>query len=161
MSRYAQGTSVSVDRSRSEIEHTLTRYGAHAFAYATENQKAMISFKMKNRMVRFILDLPPMEDYRKTPGRGRARSDSDTYHHWEQACRQCWRALALVIKAKLEAVESGISIFEEEFLAHLVLPDGKTVGQFMLPQIERAYQSGKMPKLLPASVDDDGKELRR
>ena len=55
----------------------------------------------------------------------------------------------MVIKAKLEAVESGISIFEEEFLAHLVLPDGKTVGQFMLPQVEAAYETGKMPKLLP------------
>ena len=27
--------------------------------------------------------------------------------HWEQACRQKWRALALVIKAKLEAVAAG------------------------------------------------------
>jgi hypothetical protein len=153
MSRYAQNTGVSVDRSRTEIEHTLTRYGAHAFAYATENNKAMISFKMKQRMVRFILDLPPVEDFRKTPGRGRDRSDKDMYRHWEQGCRQCWRALSLVIKAKLEAVESGISVFEEEFLAHLVLPDGKTVGQFMLPQVEAAYQSGKMPKLLPGYVE--------
>jgi hypothetical protein len=153
MSRYAQNTEVSVDRSRMEIERTLTRYGAHAFAYATENNKAMISFKMKQRMVRFILDLPPIEDYRKTPGRGRDRTDADTYKNWEQACRQCWRALSLVIKAKLEAVESGISVFEEEFLAHLVLPDGKTVGQFMLPQVEAAYESGKMPKLLPGYVE--------
>lgn len=150
MSRYAQNTGVSVDRSRSEIEHTLARYGAHAFAYASESNKAMISFKMKQRMVRFVLDLPPAEDYRKTPGRGRERSDADTYRNWEQACRQCWRALSLVIKAKLEAVESGISVFEEEFLAHLVLPNGKTVGQFMVPQVQAAYETGKMPKMLPA-----------
>ncbi|GAG36103.1 unnamed protein product [marine sediment metagenome] len=63
--------------------------------------------------------------------------------------RQKWRALSLVIKAKLEAVESGISIFEEEFLAHIVLPDGRTIGDFMIPQIKTIYSSGKMPKLLP------------
>ena len=58
-----------------------------------------------------------------------------------------------MIKAKLEAVESGISVFEEEFLAHLVMPDGKTVGQSILPQVEAAYQTGKMPSLLlPESV---------
>lgn len=64
--------------------------------------------------------------------------------------RQRWRALALVIKAKLEAVEAGITEFEEEFLAHIVLPNGGTVGQFMLPQVATAYETGQMPPLLPA-----------
>ncbi len=68
---------------------------------------------------------------------------------WEQACRQKWRALYLVIKAKLEAVESGISCFEDEFLANIVLPDGSLVGNFMRPQIEQVYSSGNMPALLP------------
>jgi hypothetical protein len=45
---------------------------------------------------------------------------------WEQACRRRWRALALVIKAKLEAAEAGITEFEAAFLAHIVLPDGET-----------------------------------
>ena len=43
--------------------------------------------------------------------------DEKTAHgRWEQACRQRWRALALVIKAKLEAIDAEISTFEEEFL---------------------------------------------
>lgn len=58
-------------------------------------------------------------------------------------------ALALVIKAKLEAVESGISIFEDEFMANIVLPDGQSVSEFMRPQIALAYDKGDMPKLLP------------
>jgi hypothetical protein len=68
---------------------------------------------------------------------------------YEQAERQRWRALALVIKAKLEAVESGITEFEREFMAHIVLPGGGTVGDWMLPQIEQAYSSGQMPAMLP------------
>ena len=64
--------------------------------------------------------------------------------------RQKWRALALVIKAKLEAVESGIAVFEDEFMAYIVLPGGEeTVGDFMRPQIAEAYRIGAAPNMLP------------
>ena len=55
-----------------------------------------------------------------------------------------------MIKAKLEAVETGITEFEDEFLAHIVLPNGQTAGHWMRPQIAKAYESGSMPPLLPA-----------
>jgi hypothetical protein len=71
----------------------------------------------------------------------------------EQAVRQRWRALALVIKAKLEAFESGIETFEQAFLANILLPDGQTVGQWMVPQVEQAYLTGTMPGLLPMLGD--------
>jgi hypothetical protein len=66
----------------------------------------------------------------------------------ERTCRQRWRALTFVIKAKLEAVEAGISEFESEFLANVVLPDGSSVGDFIRPQIERAYSEGTLPSAL-------------
>ena len=58
------------------------------------------------------------------------------------------RALALTIKAKLEAVECGITIFDEEFLAHIVLPNGRTMGELYVPQIEHVYETKEMPPLL-------------
>ena len=70
---------------------------------------------------------------------------------WEQAQRSAWRALNLVIKAKLESVKAGIFTFEQEFLPHILLPNGQTVGEFMVPQIETAYQGGQMPPLLAAA----------
>ena len=72
---------------------------------------------------------------------------------WEQAGRQRWRALALVIKAKLEAVESGITEFDDEFMAHIMLPSGETFGSWAKPQIAAAYDTGDMPPLLPAPGD--------
>jgi hypothetical protein len=66
----------------------------------------------------------------------------------EQACRQRWRALALAIKAKLEAVEAGITSFEDEFMAHIVLPDGSTFGRWARPQIAKVYEENTMPSLL-------------
>ncbi|MDD3798409.1 MAG: hypothetical protein PHE36_04435 [Novosphingobium sp.] len=68
---------------------------------------------------------------------------------WEQACRQRWRALALVIKAKLEAIDSGISEFDDEFMAHIVLPNGRTVSEEVRPKITSAYAGEGMPNLLP------------
>ena len=58
MTRYADATEVSVEKSRAEIEKTLTRYGATAFAYAWEGGRAVIQFQAKGRRIRFDLPLP-------------------------------------------------------------------------------------------------------
>ena len=158
MARYAETTSVSLEKSRAEIERTLTRYGAERLLYGWEADYAVIGFTMLDRQVKFLLPLPDRNNpsITHTPERGYARSAAQVESAYEQAVRQRWRALALVIKAKLEAVESGITEFEDEFLAHIILPNGQiilpnsqTVGTFMRPQIARAYEKGDMPKLLP------------
>lgn len=149
MSRYASETSVSSTASRDEIERTLKRYGADQFVYGWREMSAVIGFRMKDRNIRFNLPMPAKADFRLTPGQKRVRSPEAIEREWEQAGRQRWRALALVIKAKLEAVETGITEFESEFMAHIVLPGGETVGEWMRPQIANAYESGNMPPLLP------------
>ena len=151
MTRYAADTSVSVEKSKAEIERTLQRYGASRFASGWGDGWAFIGFEAEGRQVKFTLELPDQndEEFRLTPTGKRERSDAQAFAAWEQACRQRWRALALVIKAKLEAVESGITIFDDEFLAHIVMPGGQTVGQMIHPQIAEAYQTGKLKALLP------------
>lgn len=151
MPQYAADTSVPVSRSQEEIERTLQRYGAQSFMRGWDQQRAVLAFVLEGRQIRFFLPMPDKEDFRLTPG-GRSRTAQSQTEAWEQACRQRWRALALVVKAKLEAVEAGISTFEEEFLANIVLPSGGTVGEWMKPQIVAAYKTGSMPALLPAVV---------
>lgn len=151
MSRYAENTSVPSDRSRAEIEKTISRYGATSFMYGTSAQHAVVAFEMQGRRVKFSLPMPDKSasEFTRTPSRGNRRSPDQIDAAYEQAVRQRWRALSLVVKAKLEAVASGITTFEDEFMAHIVLPSGGTVGDFMRPQIENAYRTGKMPPLLP------------
>ena len=76
---------------------------------------------MENRQIRFVLELPDPEDFRLTnhspPEERSARAQREAH---DQACRQKWRALLLVVKAKLEAVSAGISTLEAEFLANIV-----------------------------------------
>lgn len=151
MTRYAEKTSVASDRSRAEIEKTLVRYGADQFMYGWQEDKAIVGFRMSGRMIKFILPMPDRSarEFTHTPTKNQRRSDDAITAAFEQAIRQRWRALSLVIKAKLEAVETEIVTFDNEFMAHIVLPDGQTVGQFMRPQIESAYETGDMPPLLP------------
>jgi hypothetical protein len=156
MSSYAKGTQVSKEKSRDEIERTLARYGADQFMYGWQNERAVIGFRAHGRMIRFELALPDRSsrEFLRTPGGRRNRSHDDAIEAWEQACRQRWRALALVVKAKLEAVGSNITTFEEEFLAHIVLPDGRTFGAWAKSELESAYSVGNMPALLPGVSHD-------
>lgn len=149
MSQFAANTSVSTEQSRLEIERTLRRYGADGFMYGTQDNMALVAFRMKGRQVKFILTMPSPNEKAFTHSSRGMRPAHVAEKEWEQACRQRWRALALVIKAKLEAVTAGIGMFEDEFLANIVLPDGQLVGQWMRPQIAASYERGGMPLLLP------------
>ncbi len=151
---YAEKTEVPAERSRAEIERTLQRYGAEAFMYGWEVDRAIVRFRANGRHIQFVVPMPDRKDEDFTHyRRGNStflRTELQAEKAWEQAVRQRWRALSLCIKAKLEAVEAQISEFEDEFLAHIVLPDGTTAGAWLRPQIHDAYEHGTMPTVLPA-----------
>jgi len=146
---YAAKTEVSVEKSRAEIEATLTRYGADAFAYSIDGRAVRIAFRMDERQYRFGITLPSPQDraFSHLPS-GAPRAAVPARAAYDQACRQKYRALALVIKAKLEAVAAGISTVEDEFLANLVLPNRETVSEWIRPQVAESYRVGSMPNAL-------------
>lgn len=146
--RYAQSTHVPVTQSKGEIERILQRYGATEMANGWKEDRALMQFRMNDRVIRFVLPLPRKEEFGKTPTGRERHSESRLLNKWEQACRQRWRALALTIKAKLESAESGIEEFETAFMGQIVMPNGRTISEEVLPMIERAYKSGKMPPLM-------------
>jgi hypothetical protein len=156
MSTYAKHTTVPVDRSRAAVEKALVRYGATGFGYHWDRREvpilpprvngpkteirefASIIFQVKARRVRLDVPMP-------------TEREAGTQAKAEAATRQRWRAVLLVITAKLEAVESGISTLEAEFLANIVTDDGRTIGEAVLPRLTEAVQSGR---LLPAAGKD-------
>lgn len=133
---YAVKTKVPVDRTKAEIEQTLARYGADRFAYFVDATKAVIVFEAHERRLRF--DLPLAEGANERA---------------QQMRRAAWRALLLCIKAKLEAVASKIETFEEAFLAHVVMPDGKTVYEHIAPRLAQIAGGGEMQPLLPGPIN--------
>lgn len=152
MSTYAEGTKVTVEQSRAEIERTLVRYGASGFSYGWQTNMAVVSFDMNMRRVAFFLPLPNPNAEEITrhsvTAPWKVATKEVQRSRIAQKTREAWRALGLAIKAKLQSVDSGIASFEEEFLAHIVLPNNKTVGQMVVPQIGKAYEEKKMPPLL-------------
>jgi hypothetical protein len=142
MGKYARQTSVSVAKSRVEVEHTLQKYGAKEFAFAFAPDSAAIQFTLERYQVRFVMPLPAY-------GKGPSEATID------QERRQRWRALALVIKAKLEAVECRVSTVEDEFLSYIVVPGGDTFGRIAIPQLQQARADGRMPRGL---LEDHRKE---
>ncbi|MCC6615536.1 MAG: hypothetical protein IT320_18830 [Anaerolineae bacterium] len=151
MMAYAQRTDVSTDRSLDEIRRTVQRYGARRFMIGEDEdtRRVIVMFEARDRRVQFVVTLPKYEDFAKTDTGRYRKSDTAQRQAFDQAIRQRYRALLLVIKAKLESVEAGIETFEEAFLAQIVLPDGNTVARWIAPQLEASYESGAMPQMLP------------
>jgi hypothetical protein len=145
---YAEKTRVSADATMGEIKRMVQRAGGRAFATFEDDISGRIAFELQDRRIIFRVDLPAFADFQKTET-GRARSIESSRGAWEQACRARWRALLLVIKAKLESVSSGIETVEQAFLAQVMMPDGQTVSDHVAPRIREAYAGGEVPRLLP------------
>jgi hypothetical protein len=123
---YAKNTKVTPASSRAEIERDLAKYGADAFGYASDPPRAAIAFRLNGTHYRISIDVPDI------PTRAAEK----------------WRALAMVIKAKLVGVSAGVEAVENAFLADMVMPNGETVGEWVGPQMARAYKIGAMPDRL-------------
>lgn len=124
---YAATTSVPIENSIVELRKIVERFKGSQFVYGISDEQIVAGFTKDARQVRFYVKLT--KDKQKN--------------------RSLARALVLVIKAKLVAVDCGVSIFENEFMANIVLPDGSLVSQQVRPAIANAYETGKMPPLLP------------
>lgn len=151
--RYAANTNVSVERSRTEIEHLLKRFGATGFAYAWSEWEATIAFRIEGLTFRIAVPLPSpnSEEYRYT-ATGRWRSDSQVKAANEAEQRRRWRAMVAVIKAKIVAIEDHISTVEREFMADMVLSNGQTMHEWAGPQLAR----GEPVPFLPAPSKELG-----
>ncbi|MFY9291638.1 MAG: hypothetical protein WAP03_13205 [Methylorubrum rhodinum] len=151
---YAAGTDVPVQKTRLEIEALVRANGAEAFGYVEDGGTARIQFRLEQSILRFDIVMPSQtEDRFQRVHRGAAglqrRTPTAAQAAWERGCREHWRALLLTIKAKFAAVDAKIVTFEDEFLAHVVMPDGKTVGESVRPTLAAIRAGGDPPKLLP------------
>jgi hypothetical protein len=159
---FAARTEVPAMRSRLELEELLERHGATGFAYAMVHGRAVVAFDLAGRRIRVELQLPDPAAPDFTHARHRSghlveRPGAEAVKRHQQAVRQRWRALLLVVRAKLEAVAAGIVSFEDEFLAYVVLPGGSTVSQEIRPRLAEAYRLGRTPPLLPDLSGNGGR----
>lgn len=145
---YATGTVVPVERTKAEIERMLKAYGCSSFqsGWDTATQSAHVMFRHGETGVMLGIEMPKADEFSFTE-RGRKRTKESATEAWHAEVRRRWRALLLIIKAKMEAVECGITTLEKEFLADIVMPNGQTIGATLLPRLAE-LQAGRLA--LPA-----------
>ena len=141
MSKFAEHTSVPIDRSRAEVERLIQRYGCSRFGVMNEaDGSAMVYFEHQGRQLQIPVKMPPKAKYR-------------VEKEWDQERRRRWRVLVLTLKAMLEAVASKLLTFDQAFLAHIVIPGtSKTLGDTILPKLDALY-SGQLA-LPPAFLSE-------
>lgn len=165
MKPYASGTEVPVERSKAELDSLLGKHGATQRGVMSDEDRgiACAIFTIKARQYRLELPLPKPETFPNTSKldweqeitcpQGWNKWTVQQRRAWvegkiDQATRERWRAVVLLVKAKLEIVSIGLSSVEKEFLADLVLPNGQRMHAAVALRIEEAYLSGAMPRLL-------------
>lgn len=138
---YAATTEVPVSKSKAAIEDLLRLHGATHFTSGWSPTHDLLQFELRNQLIRFTLPRPDPNDRKFTrDGRGVFRPPAAKQKALDQADRQRWRALYLVIRAKLEAIQSGIALYEQEFLAFIVNREtDMTVGDILVPRLEAGH----------------------
>ncbi|MGI3901256.1 MAG: hypothetical protein ACRYGP_13770 [Janthinobacterium lividum] len=126
---YAARTEVPAEKTRAEIEVLLRGESGTRIVTMDEAGELVVAWAAWGRWYKIVVLVES--------------------HLSAQERRAKWRALLLVIKAKIEAIHQGISSLEREFLADTIMPDGQTVAEWVEPQLAKAFDSGQMPKLLP------------
>jgi hypothetical protein len=153
--RYAARTEVDPTKTRAEIEQLLARYHATSFAYYTrdEDNYAAIEFELGGQTYRLHVRYPSRKDHEIThDSRGYRRTELQAERAREQVIRQRWRALRLFVHATLEAVTAGITTLQEALFAHLLLPDRRSMYEFMQDSVGVIAETGA-PPALPAPRD--------
>lgn len=116
---FAKRTTVPVEKSLMEIRRVLDRYGATETSITLVGGKKGLSFKMRD-------SLAGWRGVRVTIAESALESQTE---------RQQWRALVMLLRAKLESIALNVTTFEQEFLPYIQLSETRTVGDVIIPQM--------------------------
>lgn len=158
--RYAEQTSVSVSKTRGEIDDLLLRWGCGQIAWGNDfaGGRFMLQFVWshggQDYLARFAVQLPTDAELQKMAVHPQRRSRGPQPAKLEKL-RQArgrveHRQLLLWLKAALNAVEAGIISAEAIFLPWLVTRSGETVAEVALPRLPAILSSEDPTRLLGA-----------
>jgi hypothetical protein len=133
VTRYAEGTKVEVQSSRGEITGILAKHGVERMGWTSEPTGDSLVFELHGGTYRLTMTKPTAEGLRARDG------GTYSYPHnidWEakatQEWRRVWRANVLLLKAKLEFIDSGDTTIDRELLPYRVLKGGQTIEEVLV-----------------------------
>ncbi|SRR6266436_888214 len=140
------GTDVHWSKSQGHIHQMLNQLGIFDVRFTNVKDRFMLEFLVqledggKPRAVRIVSPLKDTGDSEE-----RRTKELNIVH----------RMLVAHIKSKFVAIGRGLTEFEQEFMAHLVITDkngnSRTMGEALLPQYRESIETGKNQefKMLP------------
>lgn len=152
MARYAEGTSVPMERSRVEAEKTLVRYGASGFAYSWEHREQALPLPLHHPWCPLRSNPSNPRPPHCTCGRPKTIARQVVIVGFKMKTEGGERRVQLEVPmpheleagSKAKAVASGISTLEAEFLANIVMEDGRTIGAAIVPRLSEAVAGGRL-----------------
>lgn len=151
---YAEGTTVSAERSQEEVKSILRKHGASHIMVGEAPDLTAIQFRLDGLMYRFDVQRPTAPELRAAfigarSGDWRAEQSArrvDWNGRVAAEWRRRWRARVLWLKSLIEFAEDVP--LHQSMMANLVLPDGRQMAHWAAPQVEAMYATGEMPKML-------------
>lgn len=133
-----KSTSINWAKSQAEIYKKLGELGIYEIRFTNVRSKFVLEFLVrleegaKPRAIRLIVPI----DYLGEDEKRRERELNITH-----------RVLLNHLKAKFVAIGMGLTEFEEEFMAHLIITDkagnSRTMGEHLLPKYKKSIESGE------------------
>lgn len=159
MTQYANTTTVSVTKSRGQIDALLRDWGCDGIRWTDQFATGLVRLEFiwspgdMSYGARFSLQLPDDVEIRARARHGRTREFLPVKYEALKRTRgqSEHRILLLWLKAAFNAVEAGIVTAETLFLPFLVDANGQTIAEVALPRLSLMLSGGAEQLLgLPA-----------
>lgn len=157
------GTSVTISRSREEIDTLLRNWGVSGIQWEDDFECGVVNLRFRwdnegvHYVARYQIALSSDEELEELAIDGRSGKPSDKKFERLKADRgrREHRLLAAFLKNVFEAVEQGVINAEAVFLPWLEDSEGRTVYERIGPVMKK-MGSLSLPRALSAAEDDDG-----
>ena len=130
-------TSVNWAKSQTAITKLLNQRGIFEHQFTNVKDRFVLQFRVVENGISKPIAVRIIVPFQTEPDSKDREKETNSLH----------RVLFYHLKAKFNAVESGLTEFMEEFMAHLIITDksGKssTMGDMLLPQYKQSLESGE------------------
>jgi hypothetical protein len=137
-------TKVAVSKSQEQLRKLIMAHKGFAFAAVSERSNGFNNtINQEGFHAQVMIDGKPyairiMAAMKSPP---RYSSDNQKVAFTEQEERRIWRVLYYHLKSVFEAADTGVMEFRELMLPYVVVGDGRTIAQHVLPRLDE-YVSG-------------------
>lgn len=142
-------TEVAVSKSQDAMRRLIYGHGGTGLMLVSqppqEGFEAMLTIE---KVVYHIRVMATCKDVRKDRN-GSTRTGGSLFNSLEQESRRVWRVLYWHLKALFEAADSGVIDIRTIVMPYVVLKDGRTMAEHVLPRMPQLMTLNDTQRLLP------------